>query len=61
MPPLFLLLLAHHWVYLWFPVLILFLVAISRLAEIPAEGIASPAIAGQAVSLAAVLDGDKLN
>jgi len=61
MPPLFLLLLAHHWVYLWFPVLILFTIAISKLAAIPAEGISSAAIAGQAVSLAEVLDGDKSN
>ena len=33
MPPLFLLSLAHHTVYFWFPVLMLFLIGIFKLAE----------------------------
>ncbi len=37
MPPLFLLLLARHSVYLWFPVLILFMMGTFKLAEIPME------------------------
>jgi hypothetical protein len=41
MPPLFLLLLARHTVYLWFPVLMLFLIGIFKLAETGAERIPS--------------------
>jgi hypothetical protein len=40
MPPLFYLLLARHWFYLWFPVLMLFLFGIWRLAELAPNGIA---------------------
>jgi len=41
MPPLFLLSLAHHTVYFWFPVLMLFLIGIFKLAETASERIPS--------------------
>jgi hypothetical protein len=52
MPPLFFLLLARHWFYLFFPVLMLFLIGIFKLAEIPPERIPSADIADPEASLA---------
>ena len=46
MPPLFYLLLAHRWFYLWFPVLMLFLFGIWRLAELAPDGIAHSSVKG---------------
>lgn len=60
MPPLFLLLLARHSVYLWFPVLMLFIIGIFKLAEIPAETTPSSDSAEAAV-ISVVVDGDKSN
>ncbi len=61
MPPLFLLLLARHWVYLWFPVLMMLTIGIFKLAGIPAEKIPSIQIVHPTASLAGVLEGDKSN
>ena len=54
MPPLFLLLLARHQVYLWFPVLMLFMIGIFKLAGIPGEDLPSTNSGGTAVNLAGI-------
>ncbi len=61
MPPLFLVLLARHWVYLWFPVLMLFMIGIFQLVGIAAESIPRIPISDRVASLANVVDGDKSN
>ena len=54
MPPLFLLLLARHQVYLWFPVLMLFMIGIFKLAGIPPEKTPNTNINDPTVVLAGV-------
>jgi hypothetical protein len=54
MPPIFLLLLAHHWVYLWFPVLMLFMIGIFKLAGTPGEGLPSTNSGDTELSLASI-------
>jgi hypothetical protein len=58
-PPLYLALLAGHCVYLWVPVLMVFLIGTFKLAESPAEGMPSTDIADPAVTLAAIPDHGK--
>jgi hypothetical protein len=53
-PPLYLALLARHRVYLWFPVLTVFMIGTFKLAEIPEEGMPSTNIADPAVRLAGI-------
>ncbi len=52
MPPLFLLLLARHTVYLWFPVLMLFLFGIFKLAGTAPERIPGKQVADATLHLA---------
>jgi hypothetical protein len=47
-PPLYLALLAEHCVYLWFPVLMVFMIGTFKLAESPAEGMPGADIADPA-------------
>ncbi len=53
-PPLYLVLLARHCVYLWFPVLMAFMLGTLKLAESPAEGMPSTDIGDRAVRLAGI-------
>jgi hypothetical protein len=53
-PPLYLALLARHCVYLWFPVLTVFMIGTFKLADTPAEGTPSSNSADPAVRLAGI-------
>jgi hypothetical protein len=53
-PPLYLALLARHCVYLWFPVLMVFMIGTFKLAESPAEGMPSTNITNPAARLAGI-------
>src|SRR6266849_4995833 len=53
-PPLYLVLLARHCVYLWFPVLMAFMLGTLKLAESPAEGMPSTDIGDRTVRLSGI-------
>src|SRR5260370_39804596 len=53
-PPLYLALLARHCVYLWFPVLMVFMIGTFKLAGSPAEGMPSTNITNPAARLAGI-------
>ena len=61
MPPLFLLLLARHSAYLWFPVLMAFTIGIFKMVGIPGEKIAGAQMVHPAASLAGIPEVDKSN